>query len=178
MESRVERTLEPLPDTDLEATALRIDLRLNHGRIDEAMAMLKDAPAGHSGLARLRGRAALIGGDRAAAIRHFQDALSEEPYDRVSLSELGKALLLAGDKSSAERYLARARCLDDVYNVINRVRQPSQENQGPDLTQLGRACEAAGLLDEARGWYLLAIGRDPLDAVAQRALQRMREPSL
>ena len=174
MEGRVERTLEPLPDTDLEATALRIDLRLNHGRIDEAMAMLKEAPAGHTGLARLRGRAALARGDRAAAIRHFQDALSEEPYDRVSLSELGKALLLAGDKSSAEDYLARARRLDDVYNLINRVRQPSQENQGPDLTQLGRACEAAGLLDEARGWYVLAIGHDPLDALAQQSLRRLR----
>ena len=38
----------------------------------------------------------------AAAIHHFQDALSDEPYDRVSLSELGKALLLKGDKTAAE----------------------------------------------------------------------------
>ncbi len=180
MESRVERTLEPLPDTDLEATALRIDLRLNHGRIDEAMAMLEAAPTGNAGLARLRGRAALMRGDRAAAIRHFTDALSEEPYDRVSLSELGKVLLIAGDKSAAEGYLTRARLLDDVYKLIVRVRQPSKENQAPDLTQLGRTCEAAGLHDEARGWYLLAIGRDPLDSVAQQALRRLREaaPSL
>ena len=176
MESRVEQTLEPLSDTDLEATALRIDLKLNHGRIDEAMAMLHAAPAGCSSLARLRGRAALMCGDRAAAIRHFQVALSEEPYDRVSLSELGKVLLLAGDKSTAEGYLARARLLDDVYKLIIRVRRPGQENQAPDLTELGRTCEAAGLVDEARGWYLLAIGRDPLDSFAQQALQRLREP--
>ena len=57
-----------------------------------------------------------------------------------------------------------------MYNLINRVRKPSEENQAPDLTQLGRTCEAAGLLDEARGWYLLAIGRDPLDAESQQAL--------
>ncbi len=100
MESRVERTLEPLSDSDLEATALRIELKLNHGRIDEAMTILHEAPIGQPQLARLRGRAALIRGDRVAAIRHFHDALSEEPYDRVSLSELGKVLLITGDKSS------------------------------------------------------------------------------
>jgi tetratricopeptide (TPR) repeat protein len=175
MEGRVEQTLEPLPDTDLEATALRIDLRLNHGRVDEAMAMLEAAPAGHSGLARLRGRAALMRGEHLAAIRHFQDALSEEPYDRVSLSELGKALLIKGDKSAAEGYLARAKLLDDVYKLIIRVRRPGKENQAPDLTQLGRTCEAAGLVEEARGWYLLAIGRDPLDSLAQQGLQRLRD---
>ena len=52
------------------------------------------------GLPAHRGRAALMRGDRAAAIRHFQDALSEEPYDRVSLSELGKVLLITGDRLS------------------------------------------------------------------------------
>jgi tetratricopeptide (TPR) repeat protein len=174
MESRVERTLEPLPCSDPEATALRIELRLNQGRIDEAMAMLEAAPAGHPHLARIRGRVALTRGDHAAAIRHFQDALSEEPDDRVSLSELSKALLLEGDPSAAERYLARARRLDDVYNLFSRIRRPDQENEASDLTRLGRACEAAGLLDEARGWYLLAIGRDPLDAEAQQALRRLR----
>jgi tetratricopeptide (TPR) repeat protein len=173
MESRVERALEPLSHSDLEATALRIELELNHGRLDEAMAKLQDAPAGRTGLARLRGRVALMSGDHAAAIDHFQSALSEERYDRVSLSELGKALLLKGDKTAAESYITRAKRLDDVYNLINRVRRPGQENQARDLTELGRTCEAAGLLDEARGWYVLAISRDPLDTEAQQALRRL-----
>jgi len=173
-EGLVERTLEPLPRSDFEAKALRIELKLNNGHIDEAMAHLEDAPAGDPHLARLRGRVALMRGDHAAALAHFQAALSEEPYDRVSLTDLGKALLLKGDKAAAESYLARAGRLDDVYNLINRVRRPSQENQAPDLTQLGRTCEAAGLLDEARGWYLLAIARDPLDSEAQQALRRLR----
>ena len=116
-------------------------------------------------------------GDHKAAIRHFQDALSEEPYDRVSLSELGRALTLRGDKSAAERYLAQARRLDDVYDLLNRIRRPDRENQPSDLIRLGRSCEAAGLLDEARGWYLLAIGRDPLDAEAQQALLRLKSSS-
>jgi tetratricopeptide (TPR) repeat protein len=113
-------------------------------------------------------------GDVAAAIRYFQDALTEEPYDRVAVSELGKALVLAGDKSAAQPYLVQAQNLDAVYSLLNRVRQPDRENQSSDLMQFGRACEFAGLLEEARGWYLLAIGRDPLDAEAQQALRRVR----
>ena len=164
---RVERALEPLPSSDLEATALRVELSLNHGHIDEAIAMLQKSPAGGAGLERIRGRAALVSGDHRAAIDHFRNALSAEPYDRVSLSDLGKALSLVGDQAAASSYLTRARRLDDVYNLINRVRQPGRENQAADLTELGIKCEAAGLVDEARGWYLLAIGRDPLDAAAK-----------
>ncbi len=176
MKDRVERALEPLPGSDLDATALRVELNLNHGHIDEAIAMLQKSPAGGAGLERIRGRAALMSGDHRAAIDHFRNALSAEPYDRVSLADLGKALSLVGDQAAASSYLTRARRLDDVYNLINRVRQPGRENQTADLTELGIKCEAAGLRDEARGWYLLAIGRDPLDAEAQRALQRLREP--
>ena len=62
-----------------------------------------------------------------------------------------------------------------MYDLLSRVRRPDRENQASDLTQFGRACEAAGLLDEARGWYLLAIGRDPLNAEAQQGLRRLRE---
>jgi tetratricopeptide (TPR) repeat protein len=171
--SLVERVLEPLPRDDLEVMALKIELLLNNGRIDDALALLEHTAAVEPHLARLRGRVALLRGDLAGAIGHFRDALSHEPYDRVSLAELGKALMLKGDKAGAKDYLARVRRLDAVYNLINRVRRPSEENQAPDLTQLGRACEAAGLIDEARGWYLLAIGRDPLDSVAQQALQRV-----
>jgi tetratricopeptide (TPR) repeat protein len=174
-EARLEQILEPLPRSDPEAAALLIESRFEHGRFDEATALLQDTPADHPKLARIRGRVSLMRGDVAAAIRYFQDALTEEPYDRVALSELGKVLSLKGDNSGAESYLARARGLDTLYNLLNRVRQPDRENQASDLTQFGRACESAGLLIEARGWFLLAIDRNPLDAEAQRALQRLRE---
>src|SRR5262249_33836850 len=113
-------------------------------------------------------------GDRAAAVGYFRQALSDEPYDRVSNSELGKALLLQGSRAEAERYLDRARHLDEVYNLVTRIAKPQKDLQPPDLNRLARACESAGLIDEARGWYQLAIGQNPLDPEAQQGLRRLR----
>jgi tetratricopeptide (TPR) repeat protein len=177
MEPMVERTLEPLPRSDPEATALRIALNLERGKIEDAVARLKDAPEGSPHLSRIRGQLALRRGDSAAAIRHFREALSDEPYDRVALSELGKALTLRGDRVEAERYLTQARSLDEVYDLLSRIRRPDRENEPADLIRLGRSCEAAGLLDESRGWYLLAISRNPLDSEAQQALLRLKTTS-
>jgi tetratricopeptide (TPR) repeat protein len=173
-EARVAEVLAPLPQDDPDVLALRIEQALNLGRVDEAAAMLAKAPSEDARLARLRGRLAIGRGDRAAAVRYYRQALSDEPYDRVSLSELGKALLLQGDRTGAEAYLARARQLDEVYNLITRIGKPKQVVGVPDLDRIARACEAAGLNDEAQGWYGLAIARDPLDPEAQRGLHRLR----
>ncbi len=175
MQSRVESTLEPLPRSDPLAAALHIDLKLKQGRVDEAIEWLDNTPSNDPHLAQIRGRFAMVRHDHKAATRYFQEALTEEPYDRGSFTELGRALALSGDKSTAEKYLAQAKRLDDLYNLLNWVRQSDRENQPSDLTHFGRTCEAAGLLEEARGWYLLAISRDPLNAEAQQALQRLRE---
>jgi tetratricopeptide (TPR) repeat protein len=175
MALKVQQTLEPLPPDDPDATALRIELYLAHGRLEEAQSLLEKASRGGRPLARLRGRAALLRRDPAAAIGHFREALSDLPCDRVALSELGKALLLSGDRPAAEAYMAQARKLDDVYKLINRVSRPDRENDRGDLTRLGNACEAAGLSEEARGWYELAIGQEPFDAVAQQGLRRLHD---
>jgi tetratricopeptide (TPR) repeat protein len=174
-EGRVQKILEPLSPDDPDAAALRVEMNLIHGRVDLAIALLEKAPQGHPRLARLRGRAALLRNDYAAAISQFRNALSQEPCDRVAICELGKALVLHGDRLAAETFLARARLLDQVYNLINRVSRPDRENQVPDLTRLGTACEAAGLREEARGWYELAIAREPLDSLAQQGLRRLRD---
>jgi tetratricopeptide (TPR) repeat protein len=175
MESRVDSILELLPASDAAAVSLRIELRLRQGRIDEALTLLDAARGDDPSLARIRGKIALMRHDPQSAIRYFRAALTEEPYDRVALTELGKSLLLSGDKSGAETYLARAKRLDDVYDLLNWVRQADRENQPHDLTQFGRAFESAQLIDEARGWYLLAVARDPLNAEAQQALRRLRD---
>jgi tetratricopeptide (TPR) repeat protein len=173
--SRVEGILKPLPRSDPEAAALRIELKLEYGQTDEAAAMLSETPADDRHLARIRGRIAMLRGDHAAAIRQFRDALSDEPYDRVSPSELGKALLLTGEKAAAERYFAQAKRLNTLYDLLNQLRRPDRENEHSDLMRLGQACEASGLFEEARGWYLLVITRNPLDAQGQQALHRLRQ---
>ena len=173
-EARLEQILAPLPRSDPEAAALLIESRFEHGRIDEAITMLEATSVEHPQIARMRGRVCLLRGDFKGTIRHLKNALTNEPYDRVAVSELGRALLLSGDKAAAESYLARAQSLDALYNLLNRVAKPDRENEASDLRQCGRACESAGLIDEARGWYQLAISRDPLDAEAQQGLHRLR----
>jgi tetratricopeptide (TPR) repeat protein len=169
---RVRALLDALPDSDPDALALRVGLALHEGRLDEAEALLARGPAGHPGLARFRGRLAMLRKDHTAAAEQFRLALASEPYDRVSTSDLAQALALQGDKAAAEPLLARARRLNELYNLVVRVRSPERENQPPDLVKLGAACEAAGLTEEARHWYTLAVARDPLDPKAQQGLHR------
>jgi tetratricopeptide (TPR) repeat protein len=172
-ESRVEETLKPLPRSDPLAETLRAELLLKNGRVDDAAKLLANARGDDPQLARIRGRVAFMHQDFKAAVRHYQEVVTKEPYDRVSLSELGRSLLQTRDKSDAESYMTRARYLDELYNLTNGVRRSDQENQPSDLTQFGRTCEAAGLLEEALGWYKLAIYRDPLNTEAQAAVRRL-----
>jgi tetratricopeptide (TPR) repeat protein len=177
VESYIERILEPLQDSDPDALALRINLAFNLGRFDEAEAMLGRAPTDHPRIARIRGEMALRHHDLDSAIKHFRQALSSEPYDRVSPMQLAQALQLKGERAAADAYLDRVKRLNRVYNLIVRVRSPKRENQISDLAELGNACEDAGLNDEARGWYALAITMNPLDSDAQQALHRLGTPS-
>ena len=89
--------------------------------------------------------------DLDAAIKHFRDALSAEPYDRVSPMQLAQALRLKGDVAAADAYVDRVRRLNRLYNLIVRVRSPGHENQVSDLAELGRACEDAGLDRRSQG---------------------------
>ena len=173
MQGKVEETLEPLPHADPLATALRVESKLKQGRVDEAEELL-NASGDHPRLVRLRGRLASMRHDYQAAIRHYQAALTAEPYDRVSFTELGQMLSLAEDKSMADKYLNQAKHLNDLYNLFNGVRQADRENQPLDLAEFGKTCEAAGLIDEAAGWYQLAIRKEPLDIEAQQAMRRLR----
>jgi hypothetical protein len=87
--------------------------------------------------------------------------------------QLAQALRLKGNSTAAESHEERVRRLNRVYNMIVRVRSPRHENQVSDLSELGKACENAGLIDEARGWYGRAIAVNPLDSWAQQGLRRL-----
>jgi tetratricopeptide (TPR) repeat protein len=177
VESYIAKILEPLLDSDPDALALRINLAFNLGRFDEAERLLASAPAEHPRISRIRGELALRRHDLDAAIRHFKDALSAEPYDRVSPMHLAQALRLKGEAGAANAYEDRVKRLNRIYNLIVRVRSPKHENQVSDLAELGKACEDAGLDEEARGWYGLAITVNPLDELAQQGLHRLSRSS-
>jgi tetratricopeptide (TPR) repeat protein len=175
VESYIERILEPLPNSDLDALALRITLAFNLGRLDDAQKLLALAgDKSHPRIARIRGEMALRRRDLDQAIRYFQEAKSAEPYDRVSTMQLAQAYRLKGDKAAADAILDRLKPLNRVYNLIIRVKSPKGENQITPLAELGSAFEEAGLRVEAEGWYRLAIGLDPLDSAAQKGLHRIR----
>jgi tetratricopeptide (TPR) repeat protein len=170
----LEQVLAGIPESDPDAMAARARGLLMSGRLEDAEAVLARGPAEHPGLDRLRGKLAILRHDTGAAVAYYRSALSPEPFDRVSNFDLGQALVLNGDRAAAEPFLARARRLDLVYELVNRVRNPDRENQTPDLCKLAAACEAAGLTEEALHWYRLAIDRDPLDGVAQQGFQRVK----
>ncbi len=67
----------------------------------------------------------------------------------------------------------RVRRLNRLYNLIVRVRSPRRENRVSDLAELGKACEDAGLVDEATGLVRPAIAVNPLDDAAQQGLHRL-----
>jgi tetratricopeptide (TPR) repeat protein len=173
---RVLRILDALPATDPDALSIRVAVAMHEGRVDDARSLLNAGPADHAGLERFRGRLAMLANDPTAAAEHFRRGLSSEPYDRVSTFDLGRALALKGDTREAEVFLVRAKRLSELYNLVTRVRSPGQANVPPDLIRFASACEAAGLTDEARHWYLLALSRDPLDSTAQKALFRLGQP--
>jgi len=177
VDAYIEKILKPLPTSDPDALALRITFAFNRGRYDEAERLMASAPEHQPRLARICGEMALRRHDVDAAIKHFKEALSDEPYDRVSPMHLAQALKLKGATAAADVYLERVQKLNKIYNQIIRVRSPARGNQVSDLAELGKSCEEAGLLDEARGWYTLAITMNPLDGDAQRSLARLGKAS-
>ena len=149
VDSYIQRILEPLSEADPDALALRIEFAFNRGHVAEAERLLARAPANHPRTSRIRGEIALRSHDFDSAISCFKGALTGEPYDRVSPMHLAQALQLKGDKAAADVYRNRVERLNKVYNLIIRVRSPNRQNRVSDLAELGKACEEAGLIEEA-----------------------------
>ncbi|WP_168221778.1 tetratricopeptide repeat protein [Aquisphaera giovannonii] len=176
-EAQVEAVIAEMPPDDPDALAVRIALALNKGDLERARALLAAAPEDHPRIARMRGQLAMRRRDVDAAIRCFTAALTAEPYDRISPMELAQAFRLKGDEAAAAKHLDRVRRLNEVFNLVMKIRSPEQASRPSDLLAVARACESAGLLDEARGWYTLVIAASPLDAEAQQALARLPRPA-
>ena len=171
--AEAERVLSPLPDSDPDATALRVSVALDRGDPSRAESLLAGGPDDHPALARFRGTMALARRDAPEAVRHFRIALKAEPNDRAALFGLGTALKMSGDPAGAEPYFEAARRHDRLCSLVERVVRKESLDDPHLRAELGEACESAGRLDEARAWYRSAIAHDPVDEVSQRALYRL-----
>lgn len=170
----VERVLQPLPLDNPDARAARARLAIDRGDVTLAEELLAAGPENHPKLALLRGKLALMKRDPKAAIRHFRAADAADPNSREAVQGLSQALRLAGDEAEAKHYFDLARKHEEVVALMAHA-ATDQGKADPELPlKLGAAHEAIGRYDEARGWYQLAINRNPIDSAAQAALSRLR----
>jgi len=166
-------TLAPLPESDPDARARRVLLAFDRGDHAAIDRLLAEGPTGHALLDRLRGQVALLRGDPSGAVVHFRRAYQADPFDRTTLQGLAQSLKLSGDGASAETFSAAARRHDAITALISTASSRAGREDPQMAARLGAACEAAGRLYEARAWYRLALGRDPLDRECQTAMSRL-----
>jgi tetratricopeptide (TPR) repeat protein len=170
---QAEATLAGLAANDPAAIAARARIALEHNDEPEAERLLGSGPSDDPELARLRGRLALSRRDATAAARYFRIAYRAEPESQEGLSGLIAALKILGDARDLEPLRDLAARRDRLDRLIRRAASEASRDH-PELPfRLGEACAALGRDAEARGWYKLAIARDPLDSQAQRALFRL-----
>lgn len=170
-----EAALEPLADDDVEALAARVMIAMDRHEEDRAEALLDTGPPDDPELARIRGRVALARRDGREAVHQYQLAYAADPENRDTLFGLINALELTGDAQAAASPRRAAKLLDEFNTVVQRMSTREARNDPNMVSVAAAACEALGLIPEARGWYKLAIGRDPLDAASQHALFRLNE---
>lgn len=172
---QAEATLAPLAAEDPEAIAGRARIALDRGDAEAAGRFLAAGPADDPALARLRGRLALSRRDGAAAERQFRLALQLQPGSHEAITGLIAALKLTGKTAAIGPLREQAARLDRFKALIQRA-APGKDRSDPTLPiLLGDACASLHRYDEARGWYRLAVTRDPLDTKAQRALYHLDE---
>jgi thioredoxin-like negative regulator of GroEL len=173
-----EALLLRLPDSDPDARTLRARIALNRSRLDEVRSLLDGGPAEHVGLALLRGQLAVRMNDPPAAARQFRIALRLEPTNREAIQGLALVLKTLGRDDQAAAYQGQIERWRHLTAWLEKARDASKGRRDPALVrQLADACEGVGRPAEARAWYRLALDLDPLDAVAQQALYRLRDRS-
>ncbi len=77
---------------------------------------------------------------------------------------------MIGDDGLAAPLRETAKNFELLNSLVQRAAIPNERENPRVLRDLGAACAAAGRDPEARGWYRLAIARDPLDIESQQAL--------
>ncbi len=168
---KAEAAMEPLPNSDPEARALRAQLAIDRGDRETAEKLIQEGPEDHLRLILFRGRLALQGNDPRRAADAFRAVLRQDPTDRDAIHGLGVALQALGDPQFKE-FLQAASYHDQLKRTI-KDSVTTLDTDRKLFDKLGEICESMKLCEQARVWYRLAIGRDPLDAQAQQALARL-----
>jgi tetratricopeptide (TPR) repeat protein len=171
---QADAALNPLPQDDPEARALRARIALDRGDVEHAEALVGSGPDDdHPTLARFRGQLALTRGDAPAAVRNFRRALEADPHDRDAQFGLGQALSLAGDPEAARPYSRAASDRDRLGWLVRGARPKTRRNDPEVLREIGAACQALGRRDQARAWYRLGLSIDPNHAGLKEALAHL-----
>lgn len=168
-----EPLLIALPTDDADARVLRAALALDRSDVDEASALLAEGDAAHAATARMRGLLAMAQRDHDGAVESLRAALALRPDDRRSLHALGTVLTLLDREAEAAPYLDAARRYDALTALTARLTEAASSTDADLHRRLGAANEAVGRRTEARAWYRLAIGLNPLDSDSQRGLFRL-----
>ncbi|MBS0263344.1 MAG: VCBS repeat-containing protein [Planctomycetes bacterium] len=116
---------------------------------------------------QLRGRFALERGETETAIRCLGEAVSRDPNQIASNTQLGALLNQSGDSQRARRLQARAGQLRELREVLDIVLADSRRTDY--LVRAGELTEALGRIWEARGWYLAAASQAQAPALRIRA---------
>jgi Flp pilus assembly protein TadD len=138
---------------------------------------LTEGPEAHLGLALFRGQFAVQANDPAAALRQFRLAMRLDPTNRVALQGLSLVLKQLGNAEEAALIQKRTENWRHLTSLLQKSKTVENPRERTLLTQLAETCEALGRRAEARAWYRLALGLDPLDQQLQRALYRLRDSS-
>ena len=137
---------------------------------EKAEQLLKSGPSDDPTLAKLRGRLALARHDGPGAVACFRLAYVHSPEDRDAVLGLANALTMVGDDKAAAPLRELSKNFELINSLVQRAAMASERENPKLLRDLGAACAVAGRDPEARGWYRLAIARDPLDIESQQAL--------
>ncbi|HEV3168067.1 MAG TPA: tetratricopeptide repeat protein, partial [Isosphaeraceae bacterium] len=125
----------------------------------------------------MRGQVARIQGFADQALECLASAAAADPENRVAQYRLGQALVRIGDGSAAREHLARAEAIRQREAALKTALdlQLDGGHSAEACDRLGKLCQDAGLLVEARGWFEHALVLDPSRTSIKAALVKLPE---
>jgi Flp pilus assembly protein TadD len=173
---QAEATLLPLPESDADARAMRAEIAISRGNVEQAETLVQGGPSDHVRLNVIRGQlqAGYHKNPRQAAV-FFRAAVQQDPEDRDAIHGLGYALERLGDPEGKK--LIRIASLHDALTRTIKESVVTIKTDPKLFYKLGELCEGLERFAEAHLWYELAIRRDPTDEQAQKGLARTSDAS-